>query len=150
MAGDLVGELDVTAEAGGRDASMGETLAALRGADVQVTIRFQVPAENNANGDSPKVHHVDLIVGDVRQPVADRNLDTNETTKVVARFAEKDWRCTGDVCTMTTTLSRLNRNIYLRVRGTNTTDTEPPMDVKGENPWSDLWFYSNPIFVEMK
>ena len=23
-------------------------------------------------------------------------------------------------------------------------DAEPPMDVVGEDPWADLWFYSNP------
>ena len=27
-------------------------------------------------------------------------------------------------------------------------DAEPPMDAVGESPWPDLWFYSNPIFVE--
>ena len=40
------------------------------------------------------------------------------------------------------------RDFYVRIRGTNTQDAEPPMDIAGENPWSDLWFYSNPIFVE--
>jgi hypothetical protein len=38
--------------------------------------------------------------------------------------------------------------MYLRVRGTSTTELEPQMDDAGENPWTDLWFYSNPIFVE--
>ena len=23
------------------------------------------------------------------------------------------------------------------------------MDERGENPWSELWFYSNPIFIEV-
>ena len=27
---------------------------------------------------------------------------------------------------------------------------EPAMDPPGENPWTDLWFYSNPIFIEVK
>ena len=37
--------------------------------------------------------------------------------------------------------------MYVRVRGTNTTDLEPRMDTLGEIPWNDLWFYSNPIFI---
>jgi hypothetical protein len=40
--------------------------------------------------------------------------------------------------------------MYLRVRGTNTSEMEPELDLRGENPWQDLWFYSNPIFVEVK
>jgi hypothetical protein len=56
----------------------------------------------------------------------------------------------GDVYTITTTLPPANRNSYLRVRGTNTTEAEPSMDPPGEDPWTDLWFYSNPIFVEVQ
>jgi hypothetical protein len=29
-------------------------------------------------------------------------------------------------------------------------DEEPVMDVPGENPWTDLWFYSNPIFIDVR
>ena len=92
---------------------------------------------------------MDLIVGDVRGPVSDRSLDRNETTKVVARFGQKDWSCANSVCTITTVLPKLEHNGYLRVRGTNTTEMEPEMDAKGENPWTDLWFYSNPIFLDV-
>jgi hypothetical protein len=38
--------------------------------------------------------------------------------------------------------------IYIRVRGTNTEELEPEVDPPDEDPWPDLWFYSNPIFVE--
>jgi hypothetical protein len=37
---------------------------------------------------------------------------------------------------------------YIRVRGTNTTELEPEPDPAGENPWQDLWFYSNPVFID--
>ena len=40
-------------------------------------------------------------------------------------------------------------SLYLRVRGTNTTELEPEEDTRGEDPWTDLWCYSNPIFVEV-
>ena len=93
---------------------------------------------------------MDLIVGDVRGPVADRNHDKNETTKVIARFTGKEWKRDDDKYMIAITLPHVDRNMYLRVRGTSTADLEPPMDAPGENPWSDLWFYSNPIFVEIK
>ena len=40
--------------------------------------------------------------------------------------------------------------IYLRVRGTSTEEREPTPDPEGEDPWSDLWFYANPIFIDTK
>jgi hypothetical protein len=36
---------------------------------------------------------------------------------------------------------------YIRIRGTNTNELEPEKDPPAENPFTDLWFYSNPIFV---
>lgn len=42
------------------------------------------------------------------------------------------------------------RFAFIRVRGTNTAELEPAADARGEDPWSDLWFYANPIFVSMK
>ena len=50
---------------------------------------------------------------------------------------------------MTYNLKNVTGNIYLRVRGTNTTQLEPEPDPPGENPWTDLWFYSNPIFIQV-
>jgi hypothetical protein len=149
VSGDLVKELDVEATSAKRSASIGGTLPIEKGQDVNVTVTFRDPDTSNANGDNPNVTRVDLIVGDIRGAVQDRNTDRNETTKVVSRFTARDWKKDGDVYTMTTTLRRLERDTYLRVRGTSTQDAEPLMDTPGENPWSDLWFYSNPIFVEV-
>ena len=39
------------------------------------------------------------------------------------------------------------RGGYGNPRGTSSSDAEPPMDLAGENPWSDLWFYSNPVMI---
>ncbi len=150
VAGDLISELDVTADSAGKEAAIGETLAIPNRSDVRVNIQFRIPAKPNAHGDAPRVDHMDLIVGDVRGPAVDRNLDRNETTKVFTRFTSKDWRCAQVLCTMTATLSGLTRDVYLRVRGTSTIETEPSMDALGENPWSDLWFYSNPVFIDVE
>jgi len=38
----------------------------------------------------------------------------------------------------------------LRVRGTGGSEPEPEPDPRGEDPWTDLWFYSNPIFVHVQ
>jgi len=149
-AGDLISELDFTAVSGSSQADTGQTLLLSKGSDAQVTIRFRVPESMNAHGDSPKVSRVDLITGDVSGAVPNRNADKNETTKVFARFSEKDWTRSGNSYSLKVTLPKIDRNIYLRVRGTNTTDLEPTMDAKGESPWEDLWFYSNPIFVEVR
>ena len=82
-------------------------------------------------------------------PAADRNDDRNQTTKVIARFEPGTWKKSGSAYTIETTLPALDRSVYVRVRGTNGADLEPPMDELGENPWADLWFYSNPIFIDV-
>ena len=150
VAGDLINALEVTARSAQGAASMGESLAARPGEAVQVEIRFGVPSRPNSRGDRPAVARVDLIAGDVRGPAADRTLDKNDTTRVVARFTAKDWQCAAGTCAITTSLPNVARSGYLRVRGTSTMDAEPPMDTAGEDPWTDLWFYSNPIFVEVQ
>jgi hypothetical protein len=149
VAGDLITELNVHARAGRRIAGMGETLTVERGQPVAVTVAFRDPDLKNARGDNPRVTRVDVIVGEVRARSEDLTVDQNPTTRVVARFTEKEWTHNADTNTITMTLPNADRNIYLRVRGTNTQDLEPPMDTQGESPWTDLWFYSNPVFVEV-
>ena len=143
-AGDLITELDVTATAGDAAASVGETLRTDGAQPITVTIRLKDPESPNAGGQNPRVARVDLIVGEVRSGVSDRN----ETTKVVHRFSRREWVSQGEVHELKTTVPAA-RSSYLRVRGTSSDELEPSMDDIGENPWSDLWFYSNPIFIEV-
>ena len=56
----------------------------------------------------------------------------------------------GDRYAFEAPLPAADRNLYVRVRGTGTDDLEPLMDGLEENPWHDLWFYSNPIFLEVE
>lgn len=147
--GDLVSELDVTAQAGGERAEIGGALKVSPGDDVLVTIRLRDPAAVNAAGRTPQVSRVDLIVGDVTGSAADRDTASNPTTHVARRFTAADWRQDGEVITITHTLSGLGRDAYIRLRGTSGAELEPEPDPKGEDPWSDLWFYANPIFVEV-
>ncbi len=147
--GDLVSELDVHAAVSGKRAGIGGELALKGGEDVTVTIRVRDPAGENRMGKASEVARIDLIVGDVTGPAADRNLDTNASTKVVKRFTAADWRREGEVLTMTYTIADVSRALYVRVRGTSTDELEPLPDPKGENPWGDLWFYSNPVFIKL-
>ena len=52
------------------------------------------------------------------------------------------------------TLHNVRRPFYVRLRGTDGLlaapgSIEPRPDESGADPWSDLWFYANPIFVDV-
>lgn len=150
VTGDLITRLDVTASQGRASAAVGESLRLTRaGEDVVVEIRFRPLTRANANGDVNQVQRVDLIVGQVTGPSADRNNATNPTTKVVARFGRNDWRRDGADCVIRYRLRGIEKDSYLRVRGTSTDEMEPAADGK-ESPWEDLWFYSNPVFLDVR
>ena len=110
--------------------------------------RSAIPTAKNAHGDNPRVSRVDVIIGDMRGASEDPNVDRNPTTKVIARFSERQWTRDGDTSTFLTTLPASDRNFYVRVRGTNTHGRRAAYGRCRRNPWADLWFYSNPIFVE--
>jgi hypothetical protein len=150
--GDLVSELYVTArvEGGDAEARIGGQLGVPAGGTVVVTVRFLDPAGPNHHGDTPRVSRVDLITGDVGGHVTDRSADTNATTRVVARHGENDWTSDGPYRQLTARLEDVSVDGYLRVRGTNGSEPEPTPDPRGEDPWSDLWFYSNPIFLDVR
>lgn len=147
--GDLVSELELTVESSSGDAAMGETLRVASGSEVSVHIRVRDPSGTNANGDSPSVRRVDVIIGDVNPRLIDAAGDTNPSARVVARFDETDWTPTGEYLTMTLSLPPVDGPGYVRLRGTSTDEEEPEPDTIGENPWNDLWFYSNPIFIDV-
>jgi hypothetical protein len=105
----------------------------------------------------PMLARVDLIAGDVTGPVADMDVFTTPTTKVVKSFEVN--KSTGQV-TLRYSFGAARRPYYLRLRGTDgnrsavglngaaTDPAGPAMDVPGDaDPWKDLWFYTNPIWV---
>lgn len=149
--GDLIRSLDVTASSQGRTAEVGETITVSRRdrTDVEIEIRFRPLDGENANGDRPEVRRVDLIVGQITGPSTNPDADTNPTTKVVARFGPRDWRRQGADYVIRHTLRNVEADTYARVRGTSTDEAEPLADGL-ESPWDDLWFYSNPVFVQVR
>ena len=147
--GDLISELWVTASTGSAHARIGGSLAARRGDDVTVQIRFLDPETPNHNGDNPSVARVDLIAGDLSGPASRPDLDVHPTARVVARFSPGQWRSEGGHQVIEHTFKDLRAPLYLRVRGTNTDELEPQPDANNEDAWTDLWFYSNPVFVAL-
>jgi len=149
--GDLISELYVTAEADdGLQSSIGDQLRVAAGANVQITVRFLDPDGLNAHHDNPSVARLDLITGLVTGPVDDRAQDTSPTAQVEKRFLPESWERDGNYSVVTYEMTNVVADSYLRVRGTNGTELEPEVDSLGEDPWSDLWFYSNPIFVTVR
>lgn len=150
--GDLVSELEVTVQpaAGGARAEIGGRLKVARGSDVTVIIRLRDPAGANFGGRTPDVRRVDLIRGDVTGPATDRTTDRNPSARVEARFGPGQWARDGERLAMTYTIRNVTAPMYVRVRGTNGIELEPKADVSGEDPWSDLWFYANPVFIDVE
>jgi hypothetical protein len=151
--GDLVSEADVVVQSadGRRHAGIGGTLKVARGSDVTVVIRLRDPAGKNFGGKTPELARVDLIRSEIGPRLADRTTDTNPRARVERRFTARDWTRDGEHISIAYTIRNVTEPTYLRVRGTNRGDElEPAQDLPGEDPWSDLWFYANPVFIAVE
>jgi hypothetical protein len=146
--GDLISALEFSASANGISASLGEELVVERGTEIDVVIRFLDPESTNARGQNPSVARVDLIRGDLTGAAQDRSNDSNPTTRVHQRFTAEEFSAAAGMSEVQLTLVA-EKSGYLRLRGTNGDELEPTQDLLGEDPWSDLWFYSNPIFIKV-
>ena len=96
------------------------------------------------------MRRVDLIRGDVQSAISEADHDALPRATVEKRFNLSERRKRGEPITMSLTIKNIQKSFYIRLRGTNTDEKEPVEDPDGEDPWSDLWFYSNPIFVEIE
>jgi len=155
--GGLINGLDVTVRAGGRSVTLGDTLVARRGTPASLTITIDLATTPNWAQFIPTLARVDLIRGAVTGPAADRDVFTAPATKVVHSFEVN--KATGQV-TLSYDLGPVSDAFYLRLRGTDGKRSAPgflgaavdpmgpAMDVVGSaDPWLDLWFYTNPIWV---
>jgi hypothetical protein len=134
--GDLIDALEFSAETGGETAALGGTLSCPEGADVKVTIKVRDPQTTNNQGENPVLKQVQLISNVSGTP---------EITKV---FKSGDWVEQDGYLVMEHTFKNVTRDFYVRVRGSNTDEINPAEDPQNEDPWQDLWFYSNPIFIK--
>lgn len=169
--GDLITKLDFNVSSKkGKNATMGQTLQASRGEDLEIKIRFKTPVKNH-NGESPQVKTIQLIMGDVKGKVDPRSpdykKDVNESTKIIKLFTSQDWIDKDGWKEISFKIEKPLKDVYFRIRGTNHAINTPYETDKLGNPlldtlaihlnldgpeeaWTDLWFYSNPIFVKIK
>jgi hypothetical protein len=173
--GDLINALEFNVSGDGQAEEMGGELDVKQGDDLELTIRFKSPQQNN-NGDAVKVDHVDLISGEVNGKVdpgtPEYTKATNDTTKVLKRFTSEDWTTDAEGYNVIKyKVGAADKDRYFRLRGTNlgtdvageTINGEPQIDLKNNTVdnltrfeeinnrnYSDMWFYSNPIFVDVE
>ncbi|MGW6012145.1 PHP domain-containing protein [Streptomyces sp. NPDC055210] len=155
--GQLISGLDVRVSGGSRWATLGGALHVKKGTNVTLTVDIALAQDANWAGFIPKLARVDVIQGDVTGPAADKDTLVAPTTKVVKSYEVN--KTTGTV-RITYTLGRVDRPLYLRLRGSDGNRSAvgargaavdpagPAIDVVGDaDPWKDLWFYSNPVWV---
>ncbi|NUS10340.1 MAG: histidinol-phosphatase [Streptomyces sp.] len=155
--GQLLSGLDARVAGGGRWATLGGALHVKKGTNVTLTIDVTLAGGPNWAGYVPRLARMDVIQGEVTGPVADKDTFTAPTAKV-ARSYEIDQ--SSGVVRRTYQLGRVDRPLYVRLRGSDGNRTAvgamgdavdpvgPAIDVVGDaDPWLDLWFYSNPIWV---
>jgi len=134
-----------------RGTTLGGTTWVRRGGDVQVSLTVELADGPNAAGDVPQLAKVDLISGPVTGRVQDKDTFTAPETRVVETFEVRRGR---RKVTFEHTFRNVQDSFYLRLRGSDgkqlDSNGNPPVDVKGDaDPWEDLWFYANPVFVDV-
>ncbi|MEV0218851.1 PHP domain-containing protein [Streptomyces sp. NPDC050704] len=155
--GQLISGLDARLTGGGRWATLGGALHVKKGTNVTLTVDVSLASGANWAGFVPELARVDVIQGDVTGKVSDKDTFTAPTAKVVKSYEVN--KSTGTV-RITYSLGRVDRPLYVRLRGTDGNRSAtglmgavvdpngPAIDVVGDaDPWTDLWFYSNPVWV---
>ena len=155
--GSLLESLDVRVRAGGREVPLGGVLTARRGSPVTLQVRIVPARVPNWAGFVPELAKVDVIRGVVTGAVGDRDTFTAPRTRV-----ERSYDVSGrtEEVLLTYRLGRLDDGFYVRLRGSDgkrlapglhgasVDPAGPKIDVVGDaDPWLDLWFYTNPIWV---
>jgi hypothetical protein len=160
--GQLIDDLQVRVQGANSDqrgVTLGGRLAVKKGKDVTLTIDI-TPAQNpNNNGVRPRLAVVDVIRGLVTGPVSNPDVFIAPNTSVVKSY---DVSGKSQRFRISLTIRGVSAPFYLRLRGgdgkrvgpgyfPSQDPAGPKMDVIGAaDPWADLWFYSNPIFVDVR
>ncbi|WP_239136002.1 PHP domain-containing protein [Dactylosporangium siamense] len=158
--GGLISGLDVQVRVKGSyggGVTLGDSLVVRRGQRAELVIKINLANTPNWANFVPTLARVDVIKGDVTGPVADKDTFKAPNTKVVKSFEVN--KSTGTV-SFTYDLGPADQPFYVRLRGTDGNRTAPgyhgaavdpagpAIDVVGDaDPWKDLWFYANPIWV---
>jgi hypothetical protein len=155
--GRLIDGLDVRVravkgEGDRRGVTLGGRTWVRRGADVELTVDVRLAGGPNHGGAVPKLAKLDVISGPVTGKAQDRDTLSAPGTSVVKTF-EVGAPQSGRV-QFTHTFTGVERSFYLRLRGSDGRKADsrgnPMMDVLGDAPpFDDLWFYANPVFVDV-
>ena len=159
--GALVRSVDVSIRERGRrgtETTLGGTAVVRRGADLELVVRIVPQDVPNWSQFVPRLNRVDVIRGVVDPDHAgDRDTFTAPDTRVV-----EQWDTSGRTgpFEIVHRLGRADEPFYVRLRGTDGNRQQagalgagidpagPAIDVIGAaDPWVDLWFYTNPIWV---
>jgi hypothetical protein len=155
--GRLIEEVDVAVRVGGREVGLGGAATGRRGETAELRIRITPAQRSNWAQFLPRLRKLDLIKGRVTGPAEDRDVFHTPHTSVMKTWEVKDDR----TLELVVPLGPIDdTGFYVRLRGSDGNRTQagyhgaavdpagPAMDVVGDaDPWKDLWFYTNPIFV---
>ncbi|MFJ6727233.1 PHP domain-containing protein [Streptomyces sp. NPDC091281] len=155
--GQLLSGLDVRVSGGDRWATLGGALHVRKGTSVTLTVDVALAGGANWAGFTPALARVDVIQGDVTGAVADRDTFTAPTARVVKTYEVNE---DSGTVRLTYRLGRVDRPVYVRLRGSDgkrsavgargaaVDPAGPALDVVGDaDPWADLWFYTNPVWI---
>ena len=145
--GGLVDGVELWVHDGRHAAPMGSTLLSTRGADVEVVLRVRPASRPNQAGVLPRLHHVDLISGQIQGPAPHRDTMVHPTAQLAAQWRASNGAGRAGWLEFRHRIPRVQGSFFLRVRGTNTAVQSPGMDALDVDPWRDLWFYTNPVMV---
>jgi len=122
-----------------------------KGGTVTATITIDLASRANYAGFIPLLKKVDLISGPITGPVKDQQTMFAPNTTVQKTFEVSQ---TSGQVQFTYTYKNVGDSFYLRYRGSDgkvlaPNGVDPAMDVVGDSdPWKDLWFYTNPVFID--
>ncbi|WP_261166978.1 PHP domain-containing protein [Microbacterium sp. Marseille-Q6965] len=159
--GQLVGALDVRLrdEAGTASATLGERLTVPRGSRLVLEVTITAQTLPNSTGAVPALAHVDVIRGAVTGAAPDPTSWRAPDTRVVESVD-----VSGREGTFTLIVPLVaDASCYVRLRGSDGkqrgvgllgAEIDPAGPISrprgdGGSPWDDLWFYANPIFVDV-
>ncbi|MGZ6791143.1 MAG: hypothetical protein ACXVGQ_14645, partial [Mycobacteriaceae bacterium] len=160
MHGGLVGAVSVQLVGGNAaPTTLGGTHQPKQGDDLELQINIALADRPNFNGDVPQLKKVDLIVGSITGPANSADTMYAPNTRVVETF-QVPANAPGGVHSIRYRLKGNKDPFYLRLRGSDGKRTAtglrgssvdssgPKVDALGNaDPWQDLWFYTNPLFV---
>jgi hypothetical protein len=153
--GDLIWSLDVRVGRRGfsdrQGVALGGRVNVGQGDDLEVRVNIGLPKSPNGSGQRPRLARVDLITGMVHDPR--RRSEAIEAPETIIA-ASYDVAPRAAQVIVEHTFRNVRQPFYLRLRGTDghvaaPGSLEPGLDEPGADPWSDLWFYSNPVFIDV-